>query len=490
MDIVCQSPIVILHPSYEFYVHRFNYICWIDSEFPSKIKFSFIHPRQRSAILSGEKFYRVFPFLPRPNSIDSSKVQNYFFSDLDDSDGEFYPLFLLAPCGKCNCCKSKKINSIVQRCQFACEEFDSLPLFVTLTYNDKHLPECGVNYRDVQLFKKRLNKLVFERFGLHLKYAVFSEYGKLGRAHYHMLIYGLPLFEGKSEYYKFKVYNQLLQFCWRSFPKVGYKRSQRYDFDNFCKQGFKFFNIHNGDKVDPFSNGFVNIQFIRGSGAFRYVSKYVSKGSNVPEGKNPNIFHLSANLGLSFISKYRDFLLSHSYFMFLSKFGSSVFPRKVFLSSYYIKKLFPSQSSLVPIEFRRAWIGLSSLTNQVQHSSLPLWFKSHCVRLCLHVNKLFPNLCYMSYLDPDDSLSKAEQLEFALRQYSTLYESRNCYFEDVIQFLYNYLISFPPDFEDDVGKKVYERSLFLSRLDFPSDTLFTSINYDVKQQFYLSKSIL
>lgn len=60
--------------------------------------------------------------------------------------------------------------------------------FVTLTYDDEHLPSDGsVNKRDPQLFFKRLR----ERTGRKYRYYLAAEYGdKNLRPHYHAIIFG------------------------------------------------------------------------------------------------------------------------------------------------------------------------------------------------------------------------------------------------------------------------------------------------------------
>jgi len=63
-------------------------------------------------------------------------------------------------------------------------EFNS---FVTLTYEDKHLPPDGnLHYPDLQKFWKRLRKEIGE-----LRYYAVGEYGgKTNRPHYHACIFG------------------------------------------------------------------------------------------------------------------------------------------------------------------------------------------------------------------------------------------------------------------------------------------------------------
>ena len=60
-------------------------------------------------------------------------------------------------------------------------------MFVTLTYDDEHLP-WEVNKRDAQLYLKKLRK----RLTHPIKYYLAAEYGKeTQRAHMHLIIFGL-----------------------------------------------------------------------------------------------------------------------------------------------------------------------------------------------------------------------------------------------------------------------------------------------------------
>ncbi len=60
--------------------------------------------------------------------------------------------------------------------------------FLTLTYNEEHLPENGsIEKRIMQLFIKRLRK----KYGNGIRYLLCGEYGsKLMRPHYHVLLFG------------------------------------------------------------------------------------------------------------------------------------------------------------------------------------------------------------------------------------------------------------------------------------------------------------
>lgn len=62
--------------------------------------------------------------------------------------------------------------------------------FVTLTYDDEHLPSDGnVSKRDCQLWLKRLREKIYPRL---LRYFLAAEYGEEnGRPHYHAIVYGV-----------------------------------------------------------------------------------------------------------------------------------------------------------------------------------------------------------------------------------------------------------------------------------------------------------
>lgn len=124
---------------------------------------------------------------------------------------------IAVPCGKCDICKSDRRNEWSIRLAMHLKYQDRMPMFVTLTYDNDHLPmvdECGeylhrrcwpswnsyveercVNpslYRmDVSYFflkrYKRINNLKNDKF----TYFGCGEYGdQFGRPHYHLLFFG------------------------------------------------------------------------------------------------------------------------------------------------------------------------------------------------------------------------------------------------------------------------------------------------------------
>lgn len=74
--------------------------------------------------------------------------------------------------------------------------------FITLTYNDKHLPaNRSVDVREYQLFMKRLRK----RFGPNIRFYHCGEYGaKLLRPHYHACLFNFDFADKRL----FKIQNE------------------------------------------------------------------------------------------------------------------------------------------------------------------------------------------------------------------------------------------------------------------------------------------
>lgn len=92
--------------------------------------------------------------------------------------------------------------------------------FLTLTYNDEHLPEDGsIHKEELQRFFKRLRK---EIYPTKVRYFACGEYGeKKARPHYHVILFG---YDFRSDRYKAKV-TQTGNTLWRSptLEKVWYQ---------------------------------------------------------------------------------------------------------------------------------------------------------------------------------------------------------------------------------------------------------------------------
>lgn len=129
---------------------------------------------------------------------------------------------LRLPCGQCVGCRLERSRQWAVRCMHE----SSLHLqncFVTLTYDDDHLPDYGsLFYRDFQLFMKRLRK----RCG-RARFYMAGEYGAVSfRPHFHACIFGVDFSDRvlfKSVASGFKLYTSaVLAELWSfGFSSVG-----------------------------------------------------------------------------------------------------------------------------------------------------------------------------------------------------------------------------------------------------------------------------
>lgn len=100
-----------------------------------------------------------------------------------------YSVGLVVGCGKCPACQAGKRREWFTRIMMEYKTCSTC-YFITLTYNDEHLPENGVCKKDCQDFMKRLRKQCPQS---HLRFFLCSEYGsKSHRPHYHMILFNFP----------------------------------------------------------------------------------------------------------------------------------------------------------------------------------------------------------------------------------------------------------------------------------------------------------
>lgn len=112
-----------------------------------------------------------------------------------------YARYIYVPCGKCAACLSKRRMQWTYRLEQELKVSDSA-YFITLTYEDSHLPWFNAEYngepfmvpgvlkKDVQDFLKRLRWNIQP---FKVRYFCVSEYGpKTYRPHYHMILFNYP----------------------------------------------------------------------------------------------------------------------------------------------------------------------------------------------------------------------------------------------------------------------------------------------------------
>lgn len=201
-------------------------------------------------------------------------------------------------CGKCIACR---INTSEMWSKRMYDELQSWgydnACFVTLTYNDEHLPSNGSLVKDeLQRFFKRLRKDL-SLFNRKIKCFACGEYGdQFGRPHYHAIIFGLSPFlqSDRDLIVKNWTFCDKEIFVWKHKGNVWLK----------------------GNAIDV-----VNER------TFRYVAKYVQKRLTGKDGEKeyiqrglvPPYSYKSNGLGLETAKKQLQFMKDNGFLYFNGK---------------------------------------------------------------------------------------------------------------------------------------------------------------------------
>lgn len=111
------------------------------------------------------------------------------------------------PCGKCIDCRLDRSREWAVRCMHELSTSELGGCFVTLTYDEAHLPlDHSLHYRDFQLFMHRLRNHGYDG----VRFFMCGEYGDdFGRPHYHAILFNCVFpdlvhfrHEGKIDLYK------------------------------------------------------------------------------------------------------------------------------------------------------------------------------------------------------------------------------------------------------------------------------------------------
>lgn len=155
------------------------------------------------------------------------------------------------PCGKCVECLVKRSNEWAYRIMHEAQQYKD-NCFITLTYNEEHLPDKGnLSRRDLTLFLKRLRKKIGK-----FRYFACGEYGAKGnRPHYHIIIFG-KTFEDKIYFCcdnkKQKLFRSVtLEKIWN----FGYSCLGDLTFESakYCAKYMQKSRMLDSDKVKPFT---------------------------------------------------------------------------------------------------------------------------------------------------------------------------------------------------------------------------------------------
>lgn len=176
---------------------------------------SCLRPKPAVLVSGDTKTGHQLKFLNQFDVTDYQALKAFYGDDL-----------LLIPCGHCTDCIERRCKSWAIRCTLEAGQYENNS-FITLTYNDKSLPKHGLCKRDVQKFIKRLRN----KFGKGIRYFGCGEYGTLGRAHYHAILFNFWPDDAKLckydpitgvSYFKSKVLQELWPFGFVSIGEVSY----------------------------------------------------------------------------------------------------------------------------------------------------------------------------------------------------------------------------------------------------------------------------
>lgn len=181
---------------------------------------------------TGKQQYKIVPYETNHIYFDGSKFVGRYDKPLGGTSA--ITDFVEIPCGQCIGCRLERSRQWANRCLLELQDHPEHPgYFVTLTYDDYHLPRSwygdphtglasqafSLCKRDFQLFFKRLRKVT----GQEIRYFGCGEYGPTTfRPHGHFDIFGLHLDDltplpGRSEL-GYQYYNSpTLDRVW-SFP--------------------------------------------------------------------------------------------------------------------------------------------------------------------------------------------------------------------------------------------------------------------------------
>lgn len=180
--------------------------------------------------------------------------------------------YYLINCSRCVYCQRKRSVEWSTRLKLESENHKE-KIFVTLTYNDKFLPEGNsLKKSDIQKFIKRLRRKIEPK---RIRYYYVGEYGgKTNRPHYHIIIFGwspndLKLLKETKK--KEKIYtSEELSKVWKwGFSSIGIDlefESLKY----ITKYMSKLQKLKNGIQEPPFNH----MSTKPGIGKYQFSEKY------------------------------------------------------------------------------------------------------------------------------------------------------------------------------------------------------------------------
>lgn len=265
-----------------------------------------------------------------------------------------HPQYTCVACGQCIGCRIDRSKDWAHRCMHELQ-FHEQACFVTLTYDDAHLPRDGsLVYDHFQRFFKRLR---YSLGGKKVKYYMCGEYGDVTkRPHFHFILFGHD-FDDKVLYKSsrgHRLYNsQSLSDLWR----CGHAVIGDVTFESCAYVARYILKKVNGKKAD---------------GAYTRTDS-TGKSYKI----SPEFTHMSQGIGKRWCEKYVDDCLPSGYIVFNGK--------KARLPKFYCKRF----EVIVPVRYQAFKVDqvlrMRELTStdkyRANHEILRLLQRESCFRL-------------------------------------------------------------------------------------------------------------
>lgn len=320
MKIYCDNPVIILNPSFKDIVLKWRHYQIADS----------ICTLSYASVSAWKLSFPYGNFSKYKTHVTLENIDSYYAFNPETS--ETIPMYIQVPCTKCILCREKSSREWSFRALCENNSSTSEPLFLTLTYNNEHLPKHGIFKEELQLFFKRLRiHLDRKKIPHNIRYFACGEYGtKSGRPHYHAILWNFP---------EMKTLAQRLRFI---------ENAWRLPTGEYASDG----------SPETKSIGFAYCVPAR-QGAISYVMKYMRKTPVVPNGCQPNFFLSSrknGGIGASYGRKYMDFYRKNPNVLEMTV--TDQYSGKTVTASmpaYFKNMFFPCMSNLVSKETRYAY---------------------------------------------------------------------------------------------------------------------------------------
>lgn len=335
-NLYCESPVILVN-------HRLGYYLSLWKKYQTPTGVYTIGVNEAS-------YYRYsFPqykYTPKRFKVNIDNIDQY---NVISPDGEIYPMYIAVPCGKCLLCRDKKKRDWSFRA--VCENVYSIsqPLFITLTYNNAHLPRCGVFKEELQMFMKRLRiKLDRAKIKHNIRYFAVGEYGsRSGRPHYHLIFWNFPT-------QAFNCITSVLHFIENAWKKPIIIDGQI----QYSKNG--------APKTE--SIGFALCKPCD-KGAISYVMKYMRKEATLPSKDSLPVFFLSSRknggLGAQYARDHKDFYMLHPECLNMTVTDPySGMEITQMMPAYFKRLYFPSNSTLIDKITRDAYKELCEIVSR------------------------------------------------------------------------------------------------------------------------------